>query len=290
MKLMILIGLFFIVSCGQAKGKRYIDVYRVAFMPENTLFVEDDAAKQANANGIDQAFFDSIIDKAQGIYAPIVSQHGGNLQIQGDWNDSTVNAYADRNGNSWTVQMFGGMARRDEITKDGFALVICHEIGHHLAGFPVYTGQWAANEGNSDFYATAGCAAKLLSGEDTPAPIPDPSPKPPCPFVPDANPTPCRGFSFGADATVCQRSIDGSLSLGRLLAVLGGQKTPTIETPDRTVVTKTQDKHPKAQCRLDTMYQGILCTKVWNDSIIPQTKSDMGVVSCSSRPACWYKG
>lgn len=295
MKLMVLVLGFLFIACGSSKGKSNNEGPNfVRFMPDNQLFLEDDSAKEVNSNGIDEAYFNGIIAKAQAIYAPIVAQHGGNLTIEGDWSDSTVNAYANRSGNSWTVNMFGGMARRNEITKDGFALVICHELGHHLAGYPFYVGQWAANEGNSDYYATAGCAAKLFTDE-APAPTPEPAPTPksPCPFAPsfvaDANATPCKGFSFGADTSVCQRSIDGSLSLGKLLAVLGGQKAPAINTPDRTVVSKTQDSHPKAQCRLDTMYQGILCTKIWNDSIIPRTKADMASVSCSARPACWYK-
>lgn len=296
MRIMTLVALFLFIACssskGNGKGKGELENSRVTFMPENQLFLEDDTSKEVNANGIDEAYFNSIIEKAQDIYAPIVSSHGGILTISGDWQDSTVNAYADRQGNNWSVQMFGGMARRNEITKDGFALIICHELGHHLAGYPFYVGQWAGNEGNSDFYATAGCAAKLFGDETpnpSPSPEPTPQPNPPCPFAPEADATPCKGFSFGADATTCQRAIDGSLSLGKLLAALGGEKVPSINTPDRTVVSKTQDKHPKAQCRLDTMYQGVLCTKVWNDSIIPQNKADMANVSCSARPACWYK-
>lgn len=285
MKLLCLVLCFLFVSCGITKNKN--DNLLVTFMPDNHLFMEDDKAKEVNANGIDEVYFNAIISKAQAIYAPIVSQFGGNLIISGDWNDSTVNAYADRQGNNYLVNLFGGMARRNEITKDGFALVICHELGHHLAGYPFYVGQWAANEGNSDFYATAGCAAKIFADDSAPAPKPAPVPNPPCPFLPETDATPCRGFSLGE--SVCQRSIDGSLSLGKLLAVLGGQKAPAINTPDRTVVMKTQDKHPKAQCRLDTMYQGILCTKPWSDSTVPQNRAEMEAVTCGGRPACWYK-
>jgi len=288
MKFMVLALCVLFVACGSAKGSG--KNYHVSFMPDNQLFLEDDSANEVNANGIDEAYFNAIIEKAQAIYAPIVAQHGGNLTIEGDWSNSTVNAYANRSGNNWTVAMFGGMARRNEITKDGFALVICHELGHHLAGYPFYVRQWAANEGNSDYYATAGCAAKLFT-DKAPAPTPEPTPTPksPCPFVPETESTPCKGFSFAYDKTVCQRSLDGSLSITKLLAVLGGQRIPTIETPDTSVVNKTSDSHPKAQCRLDTMYQGIICSRVWNDGIIPENKNEMAIVSCSERPACWYK-
>ena len=290
MRLMALLLCFAFIACGHGKKDK---TSHVSFLPENTLFTADDPSLQVNANGIDEAYFNAIIAKAQAIYDPIVAQFNGTLLISGDWNDSTVNAYADRQGNVWKVQMYGGMARRSEITKDGFALVICHEIGHQISGFPKYAGSWASNEGNSDYYATAGCAEKLFSETDpvptpTPDPTPVPTPKPPCPFVPEADATPCKGFSFGGNATVCQRSIDGALSLGRLLAVLGGEKAPSINTPDKSVVTKTSDRHPRSQCRLDTMYAGIICTQKWNDGIVPSNQKEMALVSCSMRPRCWY--
>lgn len=278
----IIVSMF--VSCGIGNGKTEGKAkdFHASFMPNNMLYMEDDNSKDVSANLIDEAYFNSIIAKAQGIYEPIVKMHGGNLNISGNWQDSTVNAFADRNGDEWNVSMFGGMARRNEITKEGFALVICHEIGHHLAGYPVYAGQWASNEGNSDYYATAGCATKLFGEEVEQPPLPTPEPKTPC-YAEN-----CKS-ELKADPTICQKSIDGALSLGKLLANLNGDRTPSLNTPDKTVVKKTQDAHPRAQCRLDTMYMGVLCSKAWNDSIIPRNKQDMPKVSCEARPTCWYK-
>lgn len=286
MKYLVLLCSFIFLACGATKNSTGGE-FKAAFMPENHLFAEDDISKPA-ANGIDEAYFNSIIEKAQEIYAPIVAQFGANLAIEGNWSDSTVNAYANRMNDVWQVKLFGGLARRNEITRDGFALVICHEIGHHLAGYPLYAGQWAANEGNSDFYSTAGCAGKLLA-ENIPTPEPKPTPKTPCPFAPEPSAMPCKGFSFSGDTSLCQRSIDGALALGRLLAALGGDRAPSLETPDKSVVTKTYDSHPKAQCRLDTMVMGVMCGKKWNDSIIPINRLEMNTVSCGQRPACWFK-
>ena len=50
------------------------------------------------------------------------------------------------------------------MTPDGFALVLCHELGHHLAGNPRVQA-WAANEGQSDYFSTQSCARELWSGE-----------------------------------------------------------------------------------------------------------------------------
>ena len=35
--------------------------------------------------------------------------------------------------------------------------------------------------------------------------------------------------------------------------------SPKLETPNRSTVTATTDKHPDSQCRLDTYVQGAMC-------------------------------
>ena len=82
-----------------------------------------------------------------------------NLTVYGLTN--TVNANASQRGRTWIVNMYGGLARRPEITPDGFAMVLCHELGHHMGGFPFVSG-WAANEGQSDLFATLSCGRILL--------------------------------------------------------------------------------------------------------------------------------
>ena len=122
MRLMALLLCFAFIACGHGKKDKNS---HVSFLPENTLFTADDPSLTVNANGIDEAYFNAIIAKAQAIYAPIVAQHGGTLEISGDWSDSTVNAYADRQGSSWLVHMYGGMARRSEITKSKGCQSLC---------------------------------------------------------------------------------------------------------------------------------------------------------------------
>jgi hypothetical protein len=58
-----------------------------------------------------------------------------------------------------------------------------------------------------------------------------------------------------------------SQQLADTLADLGGEVKPNIKTPDTTVVNKTYEGHPNAQCRLDTYYDGSLHT---------------------DRPRCWF--
>ena len=67
-----------------------------------------------------------------------------------------------------------------------------------------------------------------------------------------------------------------------------------LETPDTSVVKKTNDAHPATQCRLDTYLQGSLCEVSFNDNV--DSKSEVTGTCHGSlghdigtRPLCWFK-
>ena len=99
--------------------------------------------------------FNRVIDLVYKHYEPVVSNLGKRLVVERNWSDSTVNAYAYPKGDQMRVAMFGGLARHPEVTKDGFMMVMCHELGHHLGGAPMKS--WASNEGQSDYFAANKC-------------------------------------------------------------------------------------------------------------------------------------
>jgi uncharacterized protein YkwD len=254
----------FLISCGDAAAFE-----RKSFMPENELWRHDSGIKN-----VSQGEFNGILDKIEAHYKPIIAGFGAQFSIVRSWEDSTVNAYADRSpdGKSWIIKMFGGMARRPEITVVGFGLVACHEIGHHIAGFPKYSGQWASNEGQSDYFSTFVCAKKVLADY-------------PVPEIPEAGREKCdAAYTEQLDRETCYKSIAGGLSLSKLLAALGNTATPAIETPDTKKVSKTSDSHPAAQCRLDTYVAAATCAKSWDDKVIPTSAA----ATCDNRPRCWY--
>jgi hypothetical protein len=254
---------------------------RASFLPENDYAT---TKHYYSAGEVTEEDFNLAMDAAIEIYTPIFNNLGLNLTIQGDFFDETVNAYCSRNGNDVTVQMFGGLAKQPQMTLEGFALVICHELGHAVAGKPLYSNNdWASVEGQSDQFATAVCARKMF---DPSSPINyrilelmrRKNPK---------QPTNCASFK-GIDKQVCELALSGGLSLGSVLASLNDEPTPKYETPSKVVVKKTMEAHPDSQCRLDTYKVGALCNKTWNDSIIPSTKAQENAVNCD-RPKCWYK-
>ena len=240
-----------------------ISSHSFASLPENDLWKQDNKFM----SNITEAEFYAVIDEMRQLYSPIIRGFGGWFVLSGNWDDSTVNAYASRSGAEYHVNMFGGLARRPEVTLDGFRMVICHEIGHHLAGFP--NSGWASYEGQSDYYATHVCARKVLSK-----------------YSADETDIPhfCKNIKDEDDQKTCARTLKAGLSLANLLAALNDEPTPSYETFDPTQVRTTQQSHPAAQCRLDTYLAGAVCEKPWNDRVIPRNAK----ASCDNRPRCWY--
>lgn len=255
-----------------------------SFLPENNLKIP---IRATGAGGLTEAQFNQVLDKIEGIYAPIIKGLGGKLVIERNWTDDTVNAYAQRQGNVYKISMFGGLARHEAVTQDGFALVACHELGHHLGGAPK-TSSWASNEGEADYYGNLKCLRRVFSsgaGMFTRAASNDEAARKAC----------TASFSTAPDRALCMREANAGVSLGTLLNILGGGTTPPqFDTPDTSVVETTDDSHPAAQCRLDTYFQAALCARPWTETM---SDTDPNVGACTRsqgfttglRPLCWYK-
>jgi hypothetical protein len=278
---------------------------QATMFPENNLHLQDDI-HSPDANMTEQQFSD-IIDAVMIHFVPVAKRHGATLTVEKKWTDATVNAYAQQQGTNWKVSMFGGLARRPETNFEGFALVVCHEIGHHLGGFAFYSNAgangWAASEGQSDYFATQVCGRMIwdapIFGQIDMAKL-SPFGKSKC----DAQ------YTSASDRKICYRNVLGGQSLANLLSVLGNPNgaLPKFETPDPKVVLRTATGHPAAQCRLDTYFQGALCNAKFDVTLIPgrnhpkgQLSIDAEMVSneysCNAakgftvgnRPNCWYK-
>jgi len=256
------------------------------FLPKNNLkiMVGDKAA-----GGLSEKEFNAVIDEIEPIFAPIVKEAGGELKVERLWKDGTVNAYAEREGDIWKVSMFGGLARHKTITTDGFSLVLCHEIGHHIGGAPQYTADWASNEGQSDYFATLKCLRRVWSSDDNKKivkAIKD---------VPATLEKSCaKQWSNENERALCIRSGMAGDSVAKLFASFGYEKPAKFETPDPKVVKKTDHNHPATQCRLDTYFQGALCEISYDDNVAEDNEVT-GTCHGSTghkiglRPLCWFK-
>ena len=261
---------------------------RGGFLPENELFIPAGVKTQ---NGMTEEQFNNVIDRLKDIYAPIIDGMRANLQIFRRWDDGTVNASAQRFGNTWIVNMYGGLARHPAITPDGFALVVCHEIGHHIGGAPKVGGlfnRWASNEGQSDYFATAKCLRQLFLNDNNAEIISRME-------VPATLSTSCaKAHPSKIDREICIRGGMAGKSVAGLFASLRSQAEAQFDTPDQNVVKKTDHSHPAHQCRMDTYFQGALCEKSMNEEV-SQKDEVQGTCHTSTghktglRPLCWYK-
>lgn len=263
---------------------------KTGIVEKNDLYI---AVGEKSNGGLTEEEFNDVIEKVETIYAPIIEAKGKTLQIVRNWTDGTVNAFARQIGNTWEVQMFGGLARHETITRDGFATVVCHELGHHLGGAPKkaswWGSSWASNEGQADYFGTMKCLRKYMekdNNEEIVATLNVPA------FVTDKC---AANFKDAADIAMCQRGAMAGMSLANLFKALRNLPNDlNFETPDSKVVTKTDDNHPAPQCRLDTYFQGALCDQ---DHYSDVDQSDATVGTCNRsqdytdgvRPLCWYK-
>jgi hypothetical protein len=293
----VLAGIF-VVSFGGS-------VAQATILPENDLWKYDGLTKGL---GITQTEFNDSIDEVMAIYEPIMEAFGAQVKVEKLWNDPTVNARARRDGNRWVISMYGGLARRAEVTRDGMQMVVCHEIGHHLAGFPFYstsaTGSmgWAAAEGASDYFASHECLRRVWKEGSSGGSF----------NLDDVHPrvrTDCdKVWNNSADQEVCYRLANASLSVSRLLGAIASRPVvPEFDKNDPNVVTRTNIAHPAAQCRLDTFMQGALCKAEFDPTKIPgrsnaagqgslDAEREMADTSCTAhsgfevglRPRCWF--
>lgn len=259
---------------------------------ENSLYIP---VGLKTGGGITESQFNDTLDRIEKIYEPIIKQMGANLNVQRAWNDGTVNAYATRSGRTWIIKMFGGLARHQVVTQDGFAVVACHELGHHIGGAPKRSSwfgmnDWASNEGQSDYFGTSKCLRKYMEQDDNVALMAN-NPK-----VPDFATRKCQAaFTNPEEIAMCQRAALAGESLANLFRALRNSSTPlSFDTPDKKVVSKTDHSHPASQCRMDTYFQGALCDKAHTDDA-DQRDANQGYCNrvdgydTGIRPLCWYK-
>lgn len=276
------------------------------FVPENEIRVP--ISTSLAPFNVSESEFRQVVSRVQQAYSSVVSAHGGRLSISGDWNNNTPNAAATQMFGNWQVKITGGLARRPELTADGLTLIVCHELGHHLAGFAFapsdlpFLDVWAASEGQSDYFATQVCARKLWASEVAVNAGFRAS-------LPEGDRQRCNAvWTLETEQDLCYRTLAAVTSMTNTMAAVLNRPAPDFGTPDPSAVTATNTAHPAVQCRMDTALQGALCSAPFNEQLIPGKKVSGGpfsldaeresaVNSCTAyskhtiglRPACWYK-
>lgn len=258
------------------------------FLPDNNFRIP---VGDKMAGDMTKERFLAVIDTVNAVYKPIVENFAGKpFIINRRWDDDIVNASAMQWKDSWRVTLYGGLARHPLITDDAFMTVICHEIGHHMGGFPIALEgkHWATNEGQSDYFATLKCMRRVLAGEDNIAVVSKMQ-------VDEEAARQCGAvYKSQAEAALCKRIAMAAKATVLMMASYTENTKASFTTPDASRVSRTKDEHPDPQCRLDTFFQGALCDKPVNEDVsrinpTPGTCTVKGGFTKGVRPACWYK-
>ncbi|NJL24618.1 MAG: hypothetical protein HC902_05235 [Calothrix sp. SM1_5_4] len=263
------------------------------FLPQNDLRIPITAHQ---VGGVTKAEFDAVLDTIEKHYAPIFQSKGAQLQVNRLWSDASVNASAEQRGRTWILNMYGGLARHPIMTKDGFLMVACHEIGHHVGGAPKIAGwfgtpDWASNEGASDYFATLRCMRELMPDDENERFVRENSIDP---FVRRK----CEElYNTQAEENLCMRTGTAGMVGGLMFQTLRKEPNPPRlrhSGPERCQPDRTMD-HPGTTMPPGHLLPGArFCV---HDRGVELSDRNPNQGTCSEangqrdgiRPRCWFK-
>lgn len=228
-------------------GKSMIFLLIIALFTPSSLVAQDTKKQE----------FHSLIDRFEQAFESEVGDHGKKLIIKRYWDSPKVNAYAYRKPGIYGIKVYGGLYRFANLQRDGFSLILCHELGHHLAGPPIKKNDWSSFEGQADYWSTHKCLKKLWRYEEAQI---------------NTNSKIESLCQSRQDTHLCERIIQASLHVSTLF----GKDLPSLFKKDPTKVKYSYPYHLKSQCRLDTFISGALCDKNY-------CESEEG-----AKPRCWF--
>ncbi len=240
-----------------------------------------------------EADFNSVVARIKDHFTPIFLAKGKTLNVNSSWTVPLNNALATEDFRGSNVFFFGLFTKNKYMTKDAFLFVGCHEIGHHLGGFPKNTGSmaWATIEGQSDYFAAAKCYREILKNDPENA-------NAETLILPESVKEKCKAqYADEEGYRICLRSARTAEDVGKILDYIS-TSTERPETfllePVPAAVVKTVSSHPKAICRTHTIMEASLC-HVASDIDISETDETVGIChpkngdTLGNRPLCWFK-
>lgn len=240
------------------------------------------------------------------LYNSEFKKRGFELSIEGTWEDGSDQAFAvpviinpifgGQKQEVRKVFVTGGFARSSYMTQETLFMTLCHEVGHHIAGYPFKNSKgWIpSNEGQSDYFATAKCMKLVYRNM-----IADNSFIALTKTIPQLVQDECSDiYSTIDEQNLCWRLSLASRQMGRVLDSHYVDKDSILELapwmPYSSSVDETYDEHPRANCRMLTYYQGVLCnldpstpfsmTNEYGGACVSKDGDSTG-----SRPSCWFK-
>lgn len=311
MKIKMLLTLIALTNTNTSFAKKH-----ESFFPKSLYSLNKEVINALPASKINEEQLLKMIDTFHGIYDQELNAMGAKLDIPNLWAEKEINAYAHREKgkNIFTIEIMGGLVRTPYLDTDSLALIMCHEMGHHLGGAPkkiieeeeqidrrssnkgIFSRKpkevkysWSSAEGQADYYGAQKCMKKYYSylqknnllTEETVLPEIENN----CKLV----------YSNDLELTTCKKTANAGIKVAKIFKLITGKtEDSNILTPSSVETKQTVLGYPTIQCRLDTFYHGTLCDKAAD---IPTSPTDANAGYCTtetdgalkSRPLCWYK-
>lgn len=257
--------------------------------------------------------FQRTVEQVFEAYREIAARHGKSLTLLPAWSDEDELSAAKVGGRDWAIRVPGALARFPSIQRDALALVICHELGHELGGYPFKVDVFepadrihgGSAEAQADYFATLACARQVWSVDAR-----DASRRARLLALTEGAFPECdRSWSSEEERYVCRRAHRAIEGIADFFTSLGGERIDP-STPDPRVARWSildEGSYPSLQCRIDTMVAGALCPRSFAPDVIPglnhprgqqsaEAEAEAGKYSCfvvdgdrrGSRPRCWY--
>lgn len=196
----------------------------------------------------------SFRETIEGVISLYDSELPANRNIDISWESETLNASVGLGKNGVTNFSFhGGFARENNLNQDAYAVVVCHEVGHIVGGYPkVMPTQKYTSEAQSDYFAANDCLKKFFASKPINLAQIDLS------NIDEKKIADCR------EDQLCLR---GLAAIRDVSVIYPGS---SINAKENKVAEFTNfNSYPSNQCRVDTLVAGLMR---------------------HPRPTCWFKG
>lgn len=240
-------------------------------------------------NGLTERDFRELINRVRKVYDPVFAARGYEVEYLLYWDVDEGNAMTSEKDKKAYFLFAGGLLRARYMTKDGFLFAACHEIGHHLGGFPKeQTQPWCSVEGEADYFAGLRCMKEVLKGDPENA-------KARGLELPANIVKKCEEmFSDEESVNICLRSTKAGEDAFRFLQSKdrGGDADASLFGKVLAPVTETNMKYPGHACRAETAFQGAICDRSGEMSNTDETIGACHLMNGDvegMRPSCWFK-
>lgn len=248
-------------------------------------------SKFVSENSLTEKDFRELIDRVRKVYDPVFAARGYEVEYLLYWDVEEGNAMtSEAKDKKKAFFLFsGGLLRARYMTKDGFLFAACHEIGHHLGGFPKEKElPWCSVEGQADYFANLRCMKDLLKGDPENARAREIK-------LPRNIRKKCeKMFADAESVNICLRSTKAGEDAFRFLQAkeTGKDADKSLFNQILTPVDETILRYPDYACRAMSAHRGALCNRSGD---LSDTDETMGLCHkkngdrAGMRPSCWFK-